>query len=239
MNQSSASNKNAQPANKGAQPANAQAAPKAANAKPTPAPTAAQRSTKDAQRAAYRRRKQQRETFVFTVLGSIMVLVALLGIVIGFGIVPFPFFNGFSEKTKIATVGSVPCPLAPGDYLAPKKSELKVLNGTDRNGLAGDVKKELEALGFVVTNTDNAPSGESTAPVLIVSGPAGVNAAYTVAEAFPESIIELDSRPDPTVTITLGEGYEHVLSKEQFDRATKDRKPKPRPGCLPVSLGDD
>lgn len=175
---------------------------------------------------------------MFTVLGSIMALVAVLGIVIGFGIVPFPFFNGFSEKTKIATVGSVPCPVEPAAYIDPKKTELKILNGTDRNGLANDVADELEELDFVVKATDNAPSGEAMAPVLIVSGPAGVNTAYTVAEAFPESVLELDSRPDPTVTITIGEGYEKMVPPEQFERATKNKKPKPRPGCLPVSLGE-
>lgn len=190
-------------------------------------------------RARYRRRKQQRETFVFTVLGSIMAVVALLGLVIGFGLVPFPFFDGFNAKKEIATPGSVPCPLKPGNFIDPKKTELKVLNGTDHAGLAGQVKKGLEGLGFVVKNTDNAPSGDSTAPVLIVSGPAGVNSAYTVAEAFPESVIELDSRPDPTVTITVGDGFNHLVDKDKFNSATHGKKPVKRPGCLPVSLGDD
>lgn len=167
-----------------------------------------------------------------------MAIIATLGILIGFGIVPFPFFDKFSEKQQIAVVGSVPCPINPAKHVSPEKIELTLLNGTDQTGLARRVKAEMEDRGFVVTATDNTPSGEFTGSVLIRAGALGVNRAYTVSEAFSESTIEFDSRQNTSVTITFGERFDNLIDADQFAAAIRGDI-KPRTGCLPVSLGDD
>ncbi len=45
----------------------------------------------------YVRRRQQRETMVFTVIGSVMAGLLVLSILIGFGILPFPFLTTLSR----------------------------------------------------------------------------------------------------------------------------------------------
>ena len=56
----------------------------------------------------YVRRRQQRETMVFTVIGSVMAGLLVLSILIGFGILPFPFFNDFKQAPQYAQAGDVP-----------------------------------------------------------------------------------------------------------------------------------
>ncbi|MDU0968407.1 MAG: LytR C-terminal domain-containing protein [Actinomycetaceae bacterium] len=186
-------------------------------------------------RDAYLKRRRQRETLIFTWTGAILVVLLIAGTLIGFGIVPFPFFSDFARGEKIAQAGDVPCPTGEAEAIPPTKIEVSVLNGTSRAGLASEVGSALEKDGFKVMSKNNAPDGDTNGTVQITAGPAGVNSAYTVALAFPDSRITLDSRLDSSVTVTIGGDYDQMVKPDEFRKAL-DLPLEPRPSCLTVSL---
>ena len=163
----------------------------------------------------YVRRRQQRETMVFTVIGSVMAGLLVLSILIGFGILPFPFFNDFKQAPQYAQAGDVPCPIS--EKAVPlDKMEIHVVNGTDVSGLAGKVAKGLKERGVPVKDTGNISSGSYEGNIRIVTGPTGVNVAYTLARAFEEAEVILDPRPTSDVTVTIGSRYTDMVSPEEF-----------------------
>lgn len=186
-------------------------------------------------REIYLMKRRQRETLIFTWTGGVLAALAVIGLLIGFNIVPFPFFNDFAAGDKIAQAGDVPCPTGEAQPIPPEKVEVSVLNGTDRSGLASDVGKSLDALGFTVTSKTNAPEGNVQGSAVISSGPTGVNSAYTLALAFPDAKIVLDSRLESDVTLTIGNDYDQMIKPEDFRKAL-DRGLPARPSCLTVAL---
>ncbi|WP_122819396.1 LytR C-terminal domain-containing protein [Varibaculum vaginae] len=163
----------------------------------------------------YVRRRQQRETMVFTIIGSVMAGLLVLSILIGFGILPFPFFNDFKQAPQYAQAGDVPCPTS--EKAVPlDKMEIHVVNGTDVSGLAGKVAEGLKERGIPVKDIGNITSGSYEGNVQIITGPTGVNVAYTLARAFEEAEIILDPRPTSDVTVTIGSRYSDMVAPEKF-----------------------
>ncbi len=87
--------------------------------------------------------------------------------------------------------------------------KLQVLNATDREGLAGQAKSQLNAAGFRNITLGNASDAvEATAEVRY--GPAGVGAAYLVRAHVKNSTASPDDRKDASVTLILGNDYTTV-----------------------------
>lgn len=163
----------------------------------------------------YVRRRQQRETMVFTIIGSVMAGLLVLSILVGFGILPFPFFNDFKQAPQYAQAGDVPCPTS--EKAVPlDKMEVHVVNGTDVSGLAGKVAAGLKERGIPVKDIGNITTGSYEGKVQIITGPTGVNVAYTLARAFEDAEIVLDPRPTSDVTVTIGSRYSDMVTPEKF-----------------------
>lgn len=163
----------------------------------------------------YVRRRQQRETMVFTIIGSVMAGLLVLSILIGFGILPFPFFNDFKQAPQYAQAGDVPCPTSQ-KAVPLDKMEVHVVNGTDVSGLAGKVAAGLKERGIPVKDIGNITTGSYEGSVQIITGPTGVNVAYTLARAFEDAEIVLDPRPTSDVTVTIGSRYSDMVTPEKF-----------------------
>ena len=163
----------------------------------------------------YVRRRQQRETMVFTIIGSVMAGLLVLSILVGFGILPFPFFNDFKQAPQYAQAGDVPCPTSQ-KAVPLDKMEVHVVNGTDVSGLAGKVAAGLKERGIPVKDIGNITTGSYEGNVQIVTGPTGVNVAYTLARAFENAEIVLDPRPTSDVTVTIGSRYSDMVTPEKF-----------------------
>lgn len=163
----------------------------------------------------YVRRRQQRETMVFTIIGSVMAGLLVLSILVGFGILPFPFFNDFKQAPQYAQAGDVPCPTSQ-KAVPLDKMEVHVVNGTDVSGLAGKVAAGLKERGIPVKDIGNITTGSYEGNVQIITGPTGVNVAYTLARAFEDAEIVLDPRPTSDVTVTIGSRYSDMVTPEKF-----------------------
>lgn len=182
---------------------------------------------------AYLHQKRQRETKLFTYIGVIMVSLFVLSVLVFTNILPVPFLNSFSEGPKYAQVGSIPC-LSNNETLKPSQVKVNVLNGTNVPGLAGKTKEGLDKLGFKVTGTGNSYDlYENDAK--ITAGPTGITAAYTLALAFKNPVIILDSRVKDDVSVVLGKNFANLTPEKEF----KNKLELPLenlPKCLKVKV---
>ena len=178
--------------------------------------------------------RRRRQTVVFSFTAIVMAILLVVGSLVGFGVVPVPFFKTFNAKQQTARVGSVPCPPEGANPVKLSAVSVRVLNGTDRAGLAGSVAKDLKSQGVKVQMVGNAAGDEYRGTVKIVTGVSGVLNAYTVSLFFDDSQLILDARHNNTVDITLGTDFEAI-------KGATEVKPKlsvpleSRPNCLPLN----
>ncbi|MDR2378764.1 MAG: LytR C-terminal domain-containing protein [Bifidobacteriaceae bacterium] len=181
-----------------------------------------------------RRHLRWRQTAVYTLLIGALALVLAAAVGMWTGYLDAPFHEAFKYKPSASPEAlAAPCPVGTGaTYPAPAAVAVKVLNGTNRDGLAGATAETLAAYGFPEPTTGNAASYDGLAKLVV--GAAGVNDAYTVAEFFPEGVvITLDRRADASVDVILGGDFQSLLVEGElaFDPAAEI---EPIPACVAV-----
>lgn len=189
-------------------------------------------------RAARRRRLQQRQTLIFGILITALLAVALLAAAMWGNVIPSPFTRAFSapEPTQ-AAAARVPCP--PPDALPAPFPEISanVLNATDQSGLAASTAGGLAQHGVQISQQSNY-AGDIDGPATIISGPRGLQAAYTVALLIPGSTVTLDGRDDEVIDVVLGGSFDQVLEPETAG-LDPETPLTPPPGCTPVPEPSD
>lgn len=103
--------------------------------------------------------------------------------------------------------GAVPldCERAVVTPAAAQGTSVRVLNATDRTGLAGTVQDELEARGFVVTEVGNSQLDVPEA-ALVAFPPGTEPAALVVAAQLTGAVLRADPAA-PAVTVLLGDAW--------------------------------
>jgi len=188
-------------------------------------------------REARRRHLQQRQTVIF---GSLIAGLLVFGLGAGAvwaGILPPPISVPIQSPEPDDVAPPAPCP-PEGALPAPMNEiSVNVLNGTNQSGLAASTAAGLAERGAAIGDEANAPAAFDGV-VRVVSGPTAVAEAYTLAAHFPEALIELDSRTEDVLTITVGESFEGLLPEESVE--LDDEVPlEPLPGCEPVQVEED
>jgi hypothetical protein len=104
---------------------------------------------------------------------------------------------------------------------------IRVYNGGDRRGLAGDVTRALRSKGFKVTKTDN--TGEKISKTVIVGANAKNPEVLFVKSFFKDAVVRADTkRNDGTVDVLVGNKY------GGFNKDAKTSFPiKNQTACLP------
>lgn len=189
-------------------------------------------------RAARRRHLQQRQTLIFGILVTAMVAVALVAAAMWGNVIPSPFARPFSSPAPTdAASQSAPCP--PPDSLPAPFGEItvNVLNATDQSGLAASTASGLAQYGVVISQEGNY-GGTLEGVATVVSGPRGLQAAYTVAELMAGATVTLDGRDDATIDVVLGGAFSEVPLPEA-STLDPEQPLTPPPGCTPVEIPSD
>ncbi len=170
------------------------------------------------------RDRQRRQTYTFL---GLFVFVALVGFT------ALGNWQGWWTIGGSAEAAVRPCPVQV--VSDPQDTEVNVYNGTNRNGLAAAVTKELAARDFSMLETGTeAQSKPLPYAAMIRYGPTGRVEAHTVALQFigPVKLVR-DKRDDQTVDVLLGEKYTQMLSRKKAAAAIQ---PKDEPtNCVPVT----
>ena len=190
-------------------------------------------SPQGSRRKVVRRRRRERQVLVF---GSLLIGIgAAVFISMGIykGTIAGPFNEAFVTPSAAFTSDiAVACPPTQALPLTPGEVAVRVLNGTDTPGLAGDALGDLVGRGFVGLGATNW-SRQYDETARIMYGVTGLHKAYTVALQFPASELVLDTRKNSTVDVVLGKKYTALVKQidPQLDPTATLTANVP---CLPV-----
>lgn len=137
-----------------------------------------------------------------------VMLVLLLALVVAGGTGAWGVLTGRIALSRQAAspVPTAGCPAGPFDYAAPQSVHVNVLNAAGQDGLARTVADQLAQRKFVVGKVANSKA-DGTPPALVVSGPGGEGAAFTIQRNLPRSVFTLDARSDSSVDLILLPGF--------------------------------
>ena len=193
-------------------------------------------SDADRARKLRRRHMHERQAVVFGVLLAFLALAFVTAAAIYSGKLEMPWASRDfqSEPTPTPTPEVVPCPPAGALPVAADQITVNVYNGTQISGLARTAAASLTERGFLVATTANSlTSFDGTARINF--GYAGVAQAYTIAAQIDDAVLKLDTRPDTTVDVTLGEAFLALKAPENvgLDPAVPLVGPT---GCVPLEM---
>ncbi len=166
------------------------------------------------------RDRQRRQTYTFA---TVFALVFLIGLVAFGNWQQWWTLGGGTEAASICPEPTV---------IEPRFTNVNVINGTTRKGLAGAVAKELQKRQFRVLTLETEEQDKPIKTVVQVRyGEAGALAARTVSLQFPAKVAMIkDDRDDETVDVVIGDPYKAMVNAKKAAAAIK---PKEDPhGCV-------
>jgi hypothetical protein len=204
-------------------------------------------------REVVRRHRRERQFLVFGILVGLLVTLSVIAYAIYQGRVNSPInYAIVTPPPDFESDIKWPCaPINEGNDaddpeavqenlpMSPTQVTVRVLNGTDEQGLASNTLEVLKGRGYVPAASGAATNWNRTysETVRIQFGAEGLRQAYTVAANFPVYVMVLDNRAGAVVDIILGDLFE-----------TKDIRPQYAPEldanvelaapvqCLPIAL---
>jgi hypothetical protein len=167
---------------------------------------------------------------------AVLLLVVLLALVAGGGYAYLTVVRDDDADEGTAappvvcpTAAPAPAPAVP----APAAVTIRLLNGTERDGLAASVAADLTLRGFVVGATGNAPA-RNPGPSRVSAAVDGRPAALLVAAQVPDAEVAADPAvPAGTVDLVLGDAFTGLRTPEQATAAlaAATATTTPPPGC--------
>jgi LytR cell envelope-related transcriptional attenuator len=186
-------------------------------------PTDGQRPRTPAQsREQLVRARQRRQTYTFLSVFMMMMVV---------GLVAWGNWQSWWTIGGTAQATTVMCPIQ--TVVDPELTDITVINGTHRNGLAAAVAKELQKRQFRVMSIETEALPKPLKSVVMVRyGAAGKLAAHTVAMQFPAKIAMVqDKRDSEAIDVVIGEKYKSMVNAKKAAAAIKQKSGSQ--GCLP------
>ncbi|PKQ18640.1 MAG: hypothetical protein CVT68_02360 [Actinobacteria bacterium HGW-Actinobacteria-8] len=204
-------------------------------------------------REVVRRHRRERQFLVFGLLIGLLATVSVIAYAIYQGRIDSPIDYAFvTPPPDFESTVKWPCPpLDEGNDaddpdavhenmpMSPSQVTVRVLNGTDKQGLAATTLEVLTGRGYVPAASGAATNWNRTYSefVRIQFGEEGLRQAYTVATNFPTYVMVLDSRKGAVVDIILGDLFETNKIRPQYapelDPDVELTAPVP---CLPIDL---
>jgi hypothetical protein len=146
-------------------------------------------------------------------------IIFLVVLAIGAAVV---WWNVFRTDSKEEAQQQAACSTASAaaPSLDPTTINVRVLNATDEQGLAGQVAGQLGSLGFAVDEVANDASGrEVTGAGEVRHGPRGADAARYVALYLPGATDYEDTRATAVVDLVIGPEFQGLASVDDVATA--------------------
>lgn len=182
-------------------------------------------------RATRRRRLHQRQTVVFGILIAALIFAGGFAWLVRTGAIPSPWTREFTFPEKVETSTEMICPPDGAYTLGFDAVTVNVFNSSNQSGLASNIAASLREIGVTVAEVGNWPELIVT-DGQIQTGNAGLVAAYTIKQLFPNMDVMLDDRQDTTVDILAGHtfGSGSMISSDGLEAGTAIVPPD---ACLP------
>ena len=145
-------------------------------------------------------------------------LIFLIVLAIGAGAVWWNVFRQDEARSEDQAAACATAQAAPPS-LDPATVSVRVLNATDKGGIAQAVASELRARGFTIAEIGNDDTDrEVTGPGEVRHGARGADAAAFVALILPGAGNYPDTRATETVDLVLGPDFEWPTSLARPDQ---------------------
>jgi len=189
-----------------------------------------------------RRHRRERQFLIFGLLVLLLGALAIIGLAVYQGRIEPPIYEAINTRPPdFELTVTLPCP--PSDQgngedlpLPAGEVAIRVLNGTDKQGLARGALDVLEGRGYVGTGATNW-SRKYDGGVRVQFGVDGLRRAYTVAANFPTVEYVLDNRKGGVVDVILGEQFEVGDIRPQYAPELDPSVPLTAPAqCVPIDL---
>ena len=180
---------------------------------------------------------QHRQTTVIGAILAVMVVAVAVSLLVSLGILP-AYNPGFSQPKSTATYVPQTCPPSGAKTVDVTTIEkINIYNGSETVGLAATVQQELEEAGLTVTSANDWPGGIYNGEVQIMASKGGLTNAYSLAQIFPKSTVQLDkslSDDDTTVSVVLGKEYlQNALKSDEIKLLGADKPITAPSDCVP------
>jgi len=166
----------------------------------------------EAARVRLARRRQLRHRIVISLLLAVLLAAALFAVAVLRGWVVL-------SEPPAKPVASSECPAGPFISQPPDTITVNVYNTTPTAGLAGQVSEALAQRGFQQGTVGNSSVNREGMTAIIISGPEGEAAAFTLQQQIPETQYVQDDRAGATVDVVLGSGYAALVPAEKVSAA--------------------
>lgn len=165
------------------------------------------------ERQARRQFVRRRQKMVFTIAISALAVILIIALLVVFG--TLGHLNKQSTQTKPNYGVSVPC--APADSTVLKHTEVRVrvLNGTNKNGLGVAVMQSLRNRGFNMQGAGDFPTKTELARTEIRFGINGISQGYTVGRQFKDAVLRMDDRADDLVDVVIGATFNDLAQEHK------------------------
>ena len=161
----------------------------------------------EAERVRLAGRRRRRHRIVIAVLVGVLLLAALFAQAVLRGWIVL-------SEPEPAPVASSECPAGPFSYQPPDTVTVNVFNTTATPGLATQVSDALAERGFVRGTVGNSTVNREGMTAIIISGPEGEAAAFTLQQQIPGTQYIQDEREGSVVDVVLGSGYTTLVPPE-------------------------
>ena len=161
----------------------------------------------EAERVRLAERRRRRHRIVIAVLVVLLLLAAFFAQALQKGWIVL-------SEPEVATTASAECPAGPFIYQPPETITVNVFNTTPTAGLATQVSDALAERGFLRGTVGNSAVNREGMTAVIVSGPDGEAAAFTLQQQIPGTQYHQDEREGTSVDVVLGSGYTTLVPPE-------------------------
>ena len=181
---------------------------------------------------------QHRQATVIGTILAVMVVAVAVSLLVSLGILP-AYNPGFSQPKSTATYVPQPCPPNGAKTVDVTTNEkINVYNGSETVGLATEVQQGLEEAGLKVASASDWPGGIYNGEVQILSSKSSLTNAYSLAQVFPNSTVQIDSSladDDSTVSVVLGKEYlQNALKSDEIKLLGADKPITAPSDCVPA-----
>ncbi|MCI1984402.1 MAG: LytR C-terminal domain-containing protein [Bifidobacteriaceae bacterium] len=178
---------------------------------------------------------RDRQRMVITVALIFLVACVVLSTLVLLGVFKSDKEKAVADATTNYGV-TVPCVQKASKAPAYGDIRVRVLNGTDKSGIARAVSSALEYRGFAMQAVGDFTKND-VARTEIRFGSKGIKQAYTVYAQFNDAILRMDDRSNTSVDVIVGNTFDDLNTIDEIS-ITKGATLKSVKGCVAVSKID-
>ena len=171
-------------------------------------------NTEREQRKLYLRARQR---MILSATIGFLVVVLIISLIGAFG----SFSSSKKKTTTAATNFGVVTACAVKDSVTMNPSEItvRVLNGTNKTGLATAVGEELHNRGFNLQGVGDFDSSSVLERTEIRFGKNSITQAYTLATNFNDAILRMDNLEDNLIDVIVGSSFDDLIDTKKVPKA--------------------